>query len=319
MIVYNTLVFCLVLFLYLHIYFHLKTSNDLEIFELSYPSKDKLEEVCDLRQPARFDFNNERIIDGCKRETILKTYGGFDVKLRNVKENYDDEEVYIPVTLKNAIKAIDGDDDNKYLTENNGDFLEETGLVKTFKYNDAFIRPHMVSNCIYDLCIGSDMMQTPFRYNVNYRNYFTVVEGAVSIKLAPPKSKKYLYVQNDYDNFEFRSPVNPWNVQEIYKADFDKVKCLEVRLEKGQMFFIPAYWFYSIKFEKDTTMCSFCYKTYMNNISIFPLLFMQFLQMHNTKRNTVPNITTKQGNENNETVEVKQNAVNAVNTVTNKQ
>ena len=35
------LIFCLVLFLYIHIFYHLKTSNDLEVYEIEQPSKDK--------------------------------------------------------------------------------------------------------------------------------------------------------------------------------------------------------------------------------------------------------------------------------------
>ena len=58
-IIFSMIIFCLVLFLYLHIFFHLKTSNDLEIYEIEQPSKDKLEEICDLRQPVRFDYNSE--------------------------------------------------------------------------------------------------------------------------------------------------------------------------------------------------------------------------------------------------------------------
>jgi len=34
-------IFCIVLFLYLHIIFHLKTSNDLEVYTIESPSKDK--------------------------------------------------------------------------------------------------------------------------------------------------------------------------------------------------------------------------------------------------------------------------------------
>ena len=57
-IIFSMIIFCLVLFLYLHIFFHLKTSNDLEIYEIEQPSKDKLEEICDLRQPVRFDYKS---------------------------------------------------------------------------------------------------------------------------------------------------------------------------------------------------------------------------------------------------------------------
>ena len=48
-------VFCLILFLYLHVQFHLRTGDNLEIYEIDQASKDKMEEICDLRQPVLFD------------------------------------------------------------------------------------------------------------------------------------------------------------------------------------------------------------------------------------------------------------------------
>ena len=95
---------------------------------------------------------------------------------------------------------------------------------------------------------GSIGSKTPLRYNLNYRNFYYVTSGKINIKLIPPHSSKYLYPIKDYDNFEFRSPINPWDVQHQYKADFDKVKCLEIKLKPGFIFYIPAYWWYSIKF-----------------------------------------------------------------------
>ena len=38
----------------------MKVSDDLEVYEIDQPSKDKLEEVCDLRQPVTFDYNSNR-------------------------------------------------------------------------------------------------------------------------------------------------------------------------------------------------------------------------------------------------------------------
>ena len=77
--IFSILIFCIVLFLYLHIYFHLKTSEDLEVYDIDKPSKDKLEEICDLRQPVRFEFNNDGFLATCNRSNILDTYGAFDV------------------------------------------------------------------------------------------------------------------------------------------------------------------------------------------------------------------------------------------------
>jgi hypothetical protein len=287
-IIFSILIFCLVLFNYLHVYFHLKTSDDLELYEIDLPSKMKLEEICDIRQPVVFNFENERLLETFQRQNIMDTYGAFDLKIRNVKEVSEDSELYIPLAFSSAMKVLKEDTTEKYISENNADFLEETGLVKTFAYNDEFLRPPMVSNCGYDLVCAAAKCKTPFRYDVNYRNYYLVTEGEVKLKLAPPKSTRYLYQIKDYENFEFRSPVNPWQVQKSYRADFDKIKCLEVTVTKGRMIFIPAYWWYSMEFAPDTTLCSFKYRTYMNTVAILPKIVMQLLQRQNVKHNIVP-------------------------------
>lgn len=295
-IIYIILIFCIVLFLYLHIFFQLKTSDDLEIYEIDYPSKDKLEEICNLRQPVLFDYNNERILESCQRKTILDTYGAFDIKIRNIKQSSTDNEtnLYVPLAFSNALTVVNEDRDSKYLVENNADFLEETGLVKSYRYNDAFLRPYMVSNCSYDFMMATQGLQTPFRYEINFRNYVLVTEGSIKVKLAPPKSSKYLYAINDYENFEFSSPINPWQVQAKYKADFDKIKCLVIHLKKGQILFLPAYWWYSIEFGKDTSICTFNYRTYMNTVAILPKLVMRLLQTQNIKHNNVKQLDKKE-------------------------
>ena len=83
-IIFSFFIFCLVLFIYLHIQFHLKTSNDLEIYEIDDVSKDKLEEICDLRQPILFNYNNEKIIETTNSKFILENYPAFELKIRNI-------------------------------------------------------------------------------------------------------------------------------------------------------------------------------------------------------------------------------------------
>jgi len=285
------LIFCIVLFLYLHIYFQLKTSNDLEVYEIEQPSKDKLEEICDLRQPVIFDYQNDSLLETCKVSAITEHYSAFDVKLRNVKDIDDNTDLHIPVTLKAAVSLLSGDKDSKYISEKNGDFLEETGIIKNYKYNDAFLRPPMVSNCFYDFLTASQNSETILQYSVNYRNFYLVTHGSIKIKLIPPKSARYLYPVQDYENFEFRSPLNPWSIQRQYKADFDKMKTLEIELTPGKIIYIPAYWWYSIKFmDPLTSVCVFKYRTYMNTVAILPKLCMKTLQRQNTKREIVKKV-----------------------------
>ena len=280
-------IFCIILFIYLHVQFHMKTSDDLEVYEIEQASKDKLEEICDLRQPIIFDLENNNILKTSSKNYILENYHAFEIKIRNSKDSDYSSEIYMPLPLHSSAKLFNEDKNSTYFSENNMDFLQETGVIKNIQYNDEFIRPTMVSNCNYDILMGSEGTVTPFRHEINYRNYFLVTQGTVQIKLAPPKSARYLSPINDYENFEFRSPVNPWTVQPQYSADFDKIKCLDIHLVSGKILHIPAYWWYSIKFGKESSVTSFFYRTYMNNIAITPYIFMYALQQQNVKRDVV--------------------------------
>ena len=185
-----------------------------------------------------------------------------------------------------------------YFSEGNIDFLQETGAIKNMSYNDEFLRPYLVSNCYYDVLFASKDLETPFRYDLNYRNYYLVTQGSIKIKLSPPKSSKYLYPIDDYENFEFKSEINPWNPQAKYKADFDKIKCLEIVLTPGKLLYIPAYWWYSFKFDEKTSVSCFKYRTYMNNIAISPKIFMYALQNQNVERKIVKKLDIRETSNN---------------------
>jgi hypothetical protein len=277
--------------MYLHIQFHLKTSDDLEMYEADSASKDKFEEICNLRQPVLFDFDNTKIIKTTNLDYLATNYSAFEMKIRNSKEQDYSSEIYMPLPFHAAINLFNEDKNSSYFSENNMDFLQDTAVIKNLQYNDEYLRPYMVSNCNYDILTGSIGTITPFRYEINYRNYFLCSQGSIQIKLAPPKSVKYLHATNDYENFEFRSPVNPWNPHPQYVADFDKVKCLEFTLQKGKTIYVPAYWWYSIKFNKNSSITCFRYKTYMNNIAILPQIVMHGLQIQNVKRDVAKKVT----------------------------
>ena len=305
MLVISIFIFCIVLFLYLHIHFHLKRSNDLEVYEIEQPSKQRLEEVCDIRQPTTFEFYNEQVLAQLSYQSIHTNYRAFDIHIRDVskaprtdaaadtakapqKGTENEVVLYIPVTFKIAHEVLKKDTEMKYISEHNADFIDDTGLIKIFQLNDEFLRPYMVSRCMYDIMLASARTTTPLRYEVNYRNYFLVTQGTIKILLIPPKDTRYLYPINDYDILEFRSPVNPWKVQPEYQDDFDKIKTLEVELFQGMVMFIPAYWWYSIQFiGSETSVCSFKYRTHMNTLSIAPQLSLNVLQNMNIKRDTL--------------------------------
>lgn len=269
------IVFCMVLFMYLHIHYQLKTSNHLEIYTIDEPSKNRLEEVCNLRQPVIFGWNWAR--GSMSLTTLAKEYGAFDLKIRH-KLGTETIEPFVPLSLTDTIKLFAQGNGETFLTEGNQDFLEETGSRKILRQVDPFLRPPMVSKCIYDIWAGTAGSHTPLRYELNYRNFLCLASGTARVKLIPPRNGRYLDPIKDYDNFEYRSPVNPWKVQDRYQGEFDKVKTLEVDLLTKMVLYIPAYWWYSISYGPRATILVFQYRTYMNTMAILPQLCRHFLQ-----------------------------------------
>jgi hypothetical protein len=276
------IIFCIVLFIYIHINYQLSTSNDLEIFELENPwSKEILDNICYNKQPIRFNFSNDEIIKNINLSFIEQQYNAFDIKIRNIKDN--DNKLYLPFSVGEISKLFENDSEGIYITENNEDFLNETALMKIFKHNDNNLRPPWVSNCKYDFISGTKNSIIPLQYKISYRNFIMVTEGNVNLKLISPDYNKYLHLDKDYENFYFYSPINCWNTQKEYLIDFNKVKSLEINLNQGDIVYIPSYWWYSIKFNQISSLATFYYSTYANTIAILPDLFINFLQNQNVK------------------------------------
>lgn len=285
---FSLFIFGIVLLLYLHIYYHLKISNDQEIYEVGNVSKDKLEEICDLRQPAIFNYTNYSIIDKSK-EIFLDNEGKYKNSKMNIyNTTNDDTNNPVLLTFENSKKLFNDDLDSRYYTKNNEIFLKESALYKIMSTTDNYLKPSLISSSIYDIGLGAEESSTKFKYDINYRNFFCLLSGSVKIKLAAPNNTHHLHEIRDYHNFEFTSPINPWNVQPKYKSDLNMVNTMEVVLRQGQMLFIPAYWWYSIQYKKDTILGIFQYRTFMNDLAILPRLIKKILQSHNVKHKTVP-------------------------------
>ena len=262
-------IFLIILTIYLHISYHLKTSNEDAVYETTFQSKEQLDNICKLRQPIVFDYH---IVPFCRREYLIEKYGNTSILIKNV-----DTSDYIPYKLKDAIELIDKDTTGSYYIENNDDIIQQNMNMKEhiIKY-ERDIRPIFTCKCMYDILIGS-----------NYRNYFIVTEGSVNVRLAPPNAEDYLNPVIDYETLEITSPYNVWKTKTI-----DNVKFTDVLVSRGQMIYIPPYWWYSIQFTSNTTMMVFKYRTYMNIVTLMPQLFMQILQIQNIQHVVGNNIAT---------------------------
>lgn len=266
-------IFCFVFFLYLHIIFHLKTNNQSEIYEIQYSTKPFLEDACQLRLPVIIHF-----------ESVLQITNA--TKLNNLSPN---EQICVNqnlISLEMFLKENENNDDkdnenkNNYYSENNSQLIQETYLIHEFKKNDIYFRPPLMSLRQYDIIIGKKDVITPFRYELNYRNYFLVTQGSIQIKLAPPDSKRYLTVVEDYEHFQFSSQENPWT----HFTNQNKIKITDVIVKEGQMIYIPSYWWYSIKMIETSSITVLKYKPIMNVIANTPHYFRYFLQQQNIQK-----------------------------------
>ena len=281
-LIINLLVFVITLFLYIHIYFQVKTSNYLEIYEVDNLSKDKLEELCDLKQPLVI--NDFKMLENIDYDMLYSKYRDFDVKIKK-----KDDTIYLPIKLSALNELMNRDPSNTYLCDNNEDFLQETTLIKELEKEDLFLRPYNVSMKQYNLIMGSTNLSSNLQYSLDCRNFFYILNGSVELTLCPPNNYRYLYVNKNYEDLHFESSINIDNVQEVYKGDFSKIKFLRVTLTKNKLLQIPPYWFHSIKILEDNTILSnFKYRSFMNSLAIIPHLLIHFLQNNNIKR-----ITTK--------------------------
>jgi len=133
LIIINLLILCIVLFVYIHVFNHIKTSNYLEIYEIENPSKDKLEDLITMKQPLLI---NNMILNTITQDYLLTNYPTFELSLYNKQH-----DVFIKIKLEDFYKVIKSNLDTSIMTYNNSDFLEETTINKQLETTDLFLRP----------------------------------------------------------------------------------------------------------------------------------------------------------------------------------
>ncbi len=253
-----------VIVLYLHIVFQLKTNNDLEVYEIDF-QKEKLEEVCDLKQPVLFHYEDPSL------DCPIQEYGSFDVIV------YDQKYRKFIVTVDKAQTLFE----KNHILCDNEEFLKDSLLQNQYINTDRLLRPPLVCSIYHDVWMGSDQYTTRLQYKTQYRNYFVVTKGSITVKLCPPRNAKFLNEIKKVETQEYYSTINPWKEK-------TKVKFLEITVPKGKLLFIPAYWWYSIRLEKDACVCIFHYRTIMNVVATLPDLALGLLQRQNTKVKFIP-------------------------------
>ena len=281
------LIFLIVFFLYLHVMEHFKRSEDMEIYEMDFIDNKQAQQTFDIKQPVTFEFKN--VSEDFFHGSISKEKEDLEVKIKN-KSDLDSGD-YVLLPYRSAIKLMETDSKSQYYSEHNEEFVIETAERECRKMDEHF-KPNFTLQTKYDMMFGSRGAYTPIRYHTNYRQLMCVKSGKIHVKMTPWKSRKYLYPENDYEHYEFRSPVDVWNPQEKYLHDMDKLKFLEFDIHAGSVLYIPPYWFYSIKYSNESDNCVYCftYNSIMNCVANSPKICMYFLQQHNIQKKVMKSL-----------------------------
>ena len=288
-IIINIFILIFVLFIYIHICNNINPSNYLEIYEVEYTCKDNFEDLCNTKQPIIF--NNIVLNNNISKEYLLDEFKNFNINLLNV--NDINNNIYIPIPLKEADELFKNDNSNNYISINNNNFLNETTIIKLLKNNDKIIRPIGVCVMNYDILIGSTNSYTNLVMEYSFRNFLYINSGSIEVTLTPSLYEKYLYSKKNDEAMNKISDINIYNIDEKHKNNYNKIKFLQIKVSANQILFIPNYWYYSIKLLEDNTLVSlYKYKTYANCLSLMPEYLLQYLQKHNIKNNYVNKATS---------------------------
>jgi hypothetical protein len=302
------LIFILILFLYIHINDQYKKSEDLEIYEMDYTSNVELQKICNIKQPVIFEF--EKIYPNFFSEIIqFKKYENNDIQVKDVLDYWNPNVLSVdPIILSTSSfrTLVKSDPKSHFFMENNQPFLEESGIASQIGELDEYLKPSFNIHSKYDLIIGSANCVTPMRFHTDYRRFYVVTSGKISVKMASWRSRKYLHPIIDYDNYEFFSKMNVWisettisetktkstsettisettisetttsetttktgetTTKTNERNDLNKIKFVEFDVHTGYVLYIPPYWWYSIKLHQDAEVVSVSYQTLVNVMS----------------------------------------------------
>ena len=260
-IVYIT-IFLLCIVLYIHIYYHLKVSDEENIFEIDYTDKVNLEEVCNLRQPFTMEIENTLNMKSEQLKSRLNI-----VHQKRQKEEKDTSE------NDDADKSDKKEENNEIVTkiysEHNKELLSDETIQTSIKSFEKTIIPEFTIQNVYDILVSDDNFSTPFVSNFNHRNYLYFSEGNATIQFVSHKHNDKLEHHIDYELLQKVSTDVPSRVKGV------TIKSINVKA--GEFVYIPPRWWYSINFKSRSLVVKFQYKTLMNVIAHTPMYIYSYI------------------------------------------
>ena len=259
-IVYIT-IFLLCIVLYIHIYYHLKVSDEENIFEIDYTDKVNLEEVCNLRQPFTMEIENTLNMKSEQLKSRLNiVHQKRQKEEKGTTENDDADK---------SDKNEDNDIVTKIYSEHNKEILSDETIQTSIKSFEKLIIPEFTIQNVYDILVSDENFSTPFVSNFNHRNYLYFSEGNATIQFVSHKHNDKLEHHIDYELLQKVSTDVPSRVKGV------TIKSINVKA--GEFVYIPPRWWYSINFKSRSLVVKFQYKTVMNIIAHTPMYIYSYI------------------------------------------
>jgi len=248
---YICVVFLFVAFVYIHVLFHLKVNNLLEVRTIQITGKEDFEEQCDRRLPFITYYNNLIMNNTFSPSHLLKNYKSFQL-------NSD-----VPEKIGEVFEK------DNFLTSNNEAFLSESDTLMKINTEDNFLRPSFTCYKNYDLTMGKNST-TNFVSPLCFRTFLYICHGNIDIYLCPPKSIKFLNYTYNYETFVNESTMDPFDEATQSGDAFDRIKPLRLSIKQGELLFIPSSWYYSYKIVDTAAIITMQYRSLMNLVALTP-------------------------------------------------
>ena len=285
------LFFVCIVILYLHTMTELKTSEDLEIYELDYQTKQHLQDICDARQPILFQFKLPFPTSGINGlNDFLPENSPFDVVCVQNKSGEDatssssnhTKDVLLKMPYKACYGLMKTDTEGQYISYHNESFVDEATLSGYYYKLDKYLKPPLAVNTQYDLLFGSKNAVTPLMYHFHNQRFLMVASGKIRVKMTPWKSKRYLDIHKNIETLDFTASIHLWNPSLQDKTSAEKIKCLEFDIQPGYIVYIPAYRFYTIQYvEENTVVPSIAYNTVTHYLANAPMYINHYKYKYN--------------------------------------
>jgi len=287
-------IFIIVLFVYMHVMQQYKRSEKLQLYEMDYTDNRELQTACNVKQPIVFEFRNvlSEFFYRQSPKVYLEQMGQIDVCLKDTDDYWTESPRnsvdYVVISYKSLNSLILSDARGHYISECNGDFVSDANMGDLYQRMDEYIKPAYACHTHYDILFGSPKTVFPMRYHTHDRIFLCVLSGKISVKMTNWKS--YIHfkkgIVRDYENYEFWTCENPWK-----SSAGDTIQYLDFMVLTGQILYVPAYWFYSIRIEDpDTIISQIKYNTPANILANVSDIGKWYLQQKNIEHvgSTVP-------------------------------